>query len=57
MFAERRIFRLAKKIVTVRDKYGNSYVGLEKNREGIQRLERNKILVAFHQYQILASKL
>ena len=46
MFAERRIFRLAKKIVTVRDKYGNSYVGLEKNREGIQPLEGNKILVA-----------
>lgn len=40
------ILRLAKKIVTVRDMYGNSYVGLEKSREGIQRLEGNKILVA-----------
>lgn len=40
------VLRLAKKIVTVRDKYGNSYVDLEKSREGIQRLEGNKILVA-----------
>ena len=46
MSAECRIFRLAKKIVTVRDKYENSYVDLEKSREGIQRLEGNKILVA-----------
>jgi hypothetical protein len=37
------ILRIVKKIVTVR---GNSYVGLEKSRDGIQRLEGNKILGA-----------
>lgn len=40
------ILRIAKKIVTVREISMGSYVGLEKSREGIQRLEGNKILGA-----------